>query len=165
MYRTFREMRRDRGLTLKELAQILDIGVPHLSKIERSKERPSWDLLRFMAEELGFDPVKYGVVLGLPEAMWLRILQLLDELAVWENGVGRALYGDAWPGDLASGPSDLLPLIKPIAGIHCTGFNADDCPICGASCRCGVEPDRRGVEPNEDCVLHCAETLHDGGWS
>ncbi len=79
--RTLRELRRAKSLTLRQLAETLNIGVPHLSKIERGLERPSWELLKFMAEELDFDPVPRGaVVYRHHEAMSIQMEDMRQRL-------------------------------------------------------------------------------------
>jgi hypothetical protein len=45
------------------------------------------------------------------------VVEALAELSVWRDGVGRALVGDEWDDDMASGPADLLPLIEPVGAV------------------------------------------------
>ncbi len=51
-----RRMRRDRGLTLQQLASTVSVSHAHLSRIERDEKRPSPDLLVRIAEALSGDP-------------------------------------------------------------------------------------------------------------
>ena len=44
-----------KSLTQRELAEITDVGVPHISKVEADRENPSEDLLCRMAEVFGID--------------------------------------------------------------------------------------------------------------
>jgi transcriptional regulator with XRE-family HTH domain len=41
----FRRLRRERGITLRELAELAQVSVPYLSEIERGRKEPSSDLL------------------------------------------------------------------------------------------------------------------------
>ena len=43
------------SLTQRDLAQRVDVGAPHISKIEAGRESPSDELLREIAEALGCD--------------------------------------------------------------------------------------------------------------
>jgi len=48
-----RELRLAAGLSQRRLAGKVDVGFPHISKIEAGLETPSTDLLRRLAEVLG----------------------------------------------------------------------------------------------------------------
>ncbi len=54
--RRVRELRQNRGLSLRELAKRLEISAPFLSDIELGKRYPSEDILAPMARELGVSP-------------------------------------------------------------------------------------------------------------
>ena len=65
----------------------------------------------------------------------------VDTDDVWADGVGRAIYGDAWPGDFASGLDDLLPLLQMDGAVMCVGSHREGypdgqgrvmCPACGS---------------------------------
>ena len=47
--------RLSRGMTQRELAALVGVGVPHISKVEAGRENPSDDLLRKVAEVFGCD--------------------------------------------------------------------------------------------------------------
>ncbi len=44
-----------RGMTQRELAVLIGVGVPHVSKIEAGRENPSDELLRKVADVFGCD--------------------------------------------------------------------------------------------------------------
>lgn len=48
--------RMERSLTQRELAEQVDVGVPHISKIEADREQPSDELLERIASQLKIDP-------------------------------------------------------------------------------------------------------------
>lgn len=51
-------IRRERlanGMTQRELAEKVGVGVPHISKIEATRESPSDELLASIAKQLGVD--------------------------------------------------------------------------------------------------------------
>ena len=51
-----------------------------------------------------------------------------DDSEVWADGIGRSVYGNEWPGDLASGPSDLLPLLQMDGAVMCAGSHRGGLP-------------------------------------
>ena len=50
-----RRERLDRGMTQRVLAAAVDVGVPHISKVEAGRENPSDDLLIRMADVFSCD--------------------------------------------------------------------------------------------------------------
>lgn len=48
-----RRLRQDRGLTLRELAVLLEVHYTHLQKIETGQKRPSSDLILKLADYFG----------------------------------------------------------------------------------------------------------------
>lgn len=71
-------IRRERlalGMTQRELAKAVEVGVPHISKVEAGHEKPSEDLLRRLAQVFEADADELLLVARrLPETM-------LEELA------------------------------------------------------------------------------------
>jgi transcriptional regulator with XRE-family HTH domain len=59
----FRRLRRERGITLRELAELAQVSVPYLSEIERGRKEPSSEILAAICRALG-----------------LRLADLLDEV-------------------------------------------------------------------------------------
>ena len=55
MGQRIRRERLSRGMTQRDLAEQVDVGAPHISKIEAGRESPSDELLRSMAEVLDCD--------------------------------------------------------------------------------------------------------------
>ena len=49
----FRRLRRERGITLRELAELAQVSVPYLSEIEKGKKRASTEALLPVAQALG----------------------------------------------------------------------------------------------------------------
>jgi HTH-type transcriptional regulator, competence development regulator len=47
--------RMSRGLTQRQLAELVGVGVPHISKVEAGRENPGEPLLRKLAEVLDLD--------------------------------------------------------------------------------------------------------------
>jgi transcriptional regulator with XRE-family HTH domain len=59
-----------RGLTQRQLAEAVHVGVPHISKVEADRESPGDDLLIRLASVLEVDPDELFVVARrLPETM------------------------------------------------------------------------------------------------
>jgi transcriptional regulator with XRE-family HTH domain len=46
----------DAGMTQRDLAGKVGVGVPHISKVEANRENPSDDLIVRLAEVFGVDP-------------------------------------------------------------------------------------------------------------
>lgn len=58
------------GLTQRQLAESVEVGVPHVSKIEAGRENPSDDLLRRLADVFGVDAEELLLVARrLPESL------------------------------------------------------------------------------------------------
>ena len=55
MGQRIRRERLKRGMTQRDLAKEVDVGAPHISKIEAGRESPSDELLRSIAEVLDCD--------------------------------------------------------------------------------------------------------------
>jgi transcriptional regulator with XRE-family HTH domain len=51
----FRRLRRERGITLRELAELAQVSVPYLSEIERGRKEPSSEILAAICRALGLD--------------------------------------------------------------------------------------------------------------
>jgi transcriptional regulator with XRE-family HTH domain len=51
----FRRLRRERGITLRELAEVAQVSVPYLSEIERGRKEPSSEILAAICRALGLD--------------------------------------------------------------------------------------------------------------
>lgn len=51
----FRRLRRERGITLRELAELALVSVPYLSEIERGRKEPSSEILAAICRALGLD--------------------------------------------------------------------------------------------------------------
>jgi transcriptional regulator with XRE-family HTH domain len=49
----FRRLRRERGITLRELAELAQVSVPYLSEIERGRKEPSSEIVAAVAGALG----------------------------------------------------------------------------------------------------------------
>ena len=50
-----RRERLDRGMTQRQLAEAVNVGVPHISKVEANRESPSDELLARIAAVFGID--------------------------------------------------------------------------------------------------------------
>ena len=74
------------NMTQRELAIAVDVGVPHVSKIEADRENPSDDLLRRLAEIFSVDA---------------------DELLLTARRIPESLLDD-----LATDPSDALQYLR-----------------------------------------------------
>src|SRR6188472_3503243 len=48
----FRQLRRERGITLRELAELAQVSVPYLSEIERGRKEPSSEILAAICRAL-----------------------------------------------------------------------------------------------------------------
>ena len=53
----FRRLRRERGITLRELAELAQVSVPYLSEIERGRKEPSSEILAAICKSFGGGPV------------------------------------------------------------------------------------------------------------
>jgi transcriptional regulator with XRE-family HTH domain len=51
----FRRLRRERGITLRELAESAQVSVPYLSEIERGRKEPSSEILAAICRAFGLD--------------------------------------------------------------------------------------------------------------
>jgi transcriptional regulator with XRE-family HTH domain len=51
----FRRLRRERGITLRELAESAQVSVPYLSEIERGRKEPSSEILASICRAFGLD--------------------------------------------------------------------------------------------------------------
>ena len=51
----FRRLRRERGITLRELAEQAQVSVPYLSEIERGRKEPSSEILAAICRALDLD--------------------------------------------------------------------------------------------------------------
>jgi transcriptional regulator with XRE-family HTH domain len=51
----FRRLRRERGITLRELAERAQVSVPYLSEIERGRKEPSSEILAAICRALDLD--------------------------------------------------------------------------------------------------------------
>lgn len=66
--------RLSRGLTQRQLAEAVQVGVPHISKVEADRESPGDDLLVRLAAVLGVDPDElFLAARRLPETMLERL--------------------------------------------------------------------------------------------
>lgn len=77
-------------MTQRQLAEAVDVGVPHISKVEADRENPSDDLIHRLAKVFGADPDELLLVARrLPEAM-------IEDLA---TDPARAIaFLRKWPG-------------------------------------------------------------------
>lgn len=82
--------RLSRNMTQRDLAEVVDVGVPHISKIEAGRERPSDELLRKIAEALGCDADELMLAARrIPE-------EVMDKVAA--DPVGFLKHLRQWPG-------------------------------------------------------------------
>ena len=51
----FRRLRHERGITLRELAELAQVSVPYLSEIERGRKEPSSEILAAICRALDLD--------------------------------------------------------------------------------------------------------------
>ena len=51
----FRRLRRERGITLRELAELAQVSVPYLSEIERGRKEPSSEILAAICRALDLE--------------------------------------------------------------------------------------------------------------
>ena len=58
----FRRLRRERGITLRELAEQAQVSVPYLSEIERGRKEPSSEILAAIAGPRAVRPARRGAV-------------------------------------------------------------------------------------------------------
>lgn len=82
--------RSELGLTQRELAKRIGVGVPHVSKIEADRENPSDDLIARLAEVFAVDADELGIVARrLPEDVLDRLAssptEALEFLRKWER--------------------------------------------------------------------------------
>ena len=88
-----RRVKRERsalGLTQRQLAERIGVGVPHVSKIEAGRENPSDELLARLAEAFGVDADELGIVARrLPDDVLDRLAssptEALEFLRKWER--------------------------------------------------------------------------------
>ena len=84
-----RRERLAREMTQRELADAVDVGVPHISKVEDDRESPSDDLLRRIATALKIDADELFIVARrLPEEM-------IEQLAA--DPTQAVLFLRQWP--------------------------------------------------------------------
>lgn len=84
-----RRERMDRSMTQRELAEAVDVGVPHISKIEAGRENPSDDLLCRIANVLGCDTDEFLLVARrIPQDLMERLAadprESLEYLRQWK---------------------------------------------------------------------------------
>jgi len=53
--KTIRNLRMEKGLSIRKLAEIAKVNYVFLSKVERGLENPGEDLIKRLAETLGYD--------------------------------------------------------------------------------------------------------------
>ena len=85
-----RRERLDRQWAQRTLADIAGVGVPHISKIETDREKPSPELLTRMAEAFEIDPEELSLVARQPSGRFLEMLatnpsQLVVVFHEWET--------------------------------------------------------------------------------
>ena len=87
--RRIRRERLERSMTQRALADAVDVGVPHISKIEAGRENPSDDLLRRIADVFGCDADEFLLVARrIPQDLMERLAadprQSLEYLRQWK---------------------------------------------------------------------------------
>lgn len=92
LHERLRELRSERGLRLKDVAEVADISVPYLSDLERGRTNPSLETLQTLAG-----------------AYQITVHDLLE---------GVEFYGDSTEGSLPKGLSDLIT--DPVLGAEIT---------------------------------------------
>lgn len=84
------------GLTQRELADAVGVGVPHISKVEAGRENPSDELLRRLADVFKIDPEELLLVARrIPE-------NLAEDLA--ESPAAALAFLRTWSGSKAKRP-------------------------------------------------------------
>jgi transcriptional regulator with XRE-family HTH domain len=74
-----RQMRKDHGLTLDQLAARIGISAPHLSEVERGKKNLNNHLITRLAETFGVEPAALIAIPGSAGAD--RLQAILERLA------------------------------------------------------------------------------------
>lgn len=75
-----RELRQAKGLTLKELSEMIGISIPHLSEIERGKKNLNNHLMARLSTSLGVSPSDLIADSDDPEAeTFLSVIKSLNE--------------------------------------------------------------------------------------
>lgn len=66
--RAIRALRKDRGLTIEDLAHDAGITFPSLSRIEKSEANPAWTTVERLAEALGVSLVELSAAIERAES-------------------------------------------------------------------------------------------------
>lgn len=79
-----------KGLGQRDLAEMVKVGVPHISKIEADRENPSDDLLKAMAEVFGVPHDEFLLVARrMPGELMERLaedpVEALEMLRTWKK--------------------------------------------------------------------------------
>jgi transcriptional regulator with XRE-family HTH domain len=74
-----RQMRKDHGLTLEELAAKIGVSAPHLSEVERGKKNLNNHLISRLAEALGVEPA--ALIASNDQAAHDHLRRILDQLS------------------------------------------------------------------------------------
>ena len=85
--------RLSRGMTQRQLADAVQVGVPHISKVEANRENPSDDLLERVAKVFGLDADELLIVARrvppeLVEQFATDPAQALSFLRAWKKRPG-----------------------------------------------------------------------------
>jgi transcriptional regulator with XRE-family HTH domain len=97
----FRRLRRERGITLRELAELAQVSVPYLSEIERGRKEPSSEILAAICRALGLeladllDEVQFDLAAARP-AVPVRLqttsIQIMESAPVRSVSSGPQAY-------------------------------------------------------------------------
>ena len=105
----FRRLRRERGITLRELAELAQVSVPYLSEIERGRKEPSSEILAAICRALELEltdllaEVQFDLTTAVRSTLPVRLqtaaIRVEDRtsrpLVPTPGGSPRAYYGSA----------------------------------------------------------------------
>jgi transcriptional regulator with XRE-family HTH domain len=98
----FRRLRRERGITLRELAEQAQVSVPYLSEIERGRKEPSSEILAAICRALDLEladllhEVQYDLATVARTALPIRLqtaaIQVRESQSMRASSSGPAAY-------------------------------------------------------------------------
>lgn len=97
----FRRLRRERGITLRELAELAQVSVPYLSEIERGRKEPSSEILAAICRALGLeladllDEVQFDLAAvrpAVPVRLQTTSIQMMESAPVRSVSSGPQAY-------------------------------------------------------------------------
>lgn len=96
----FRRLRHERGITLRELAELAQVSVPYLSEIERGRKEPSSEMIAALAGALGTTLIDLTEHVAGDLRRQMSLAPRASRTRPGHIGPGRTRPGRTRPGDV-----------------------------------------------------------------